>query len=249
MKPPTPTDGPAPRLDASQRGPLVATRCYCGGGGGAPPPSQTQSADTNQIGVDGDGNITVDDTSGSVTITNVDPTIANAALSLAGNIARDFIASLEASGKGIQNAAAGLGSDALETATAINASAVELGTDALGTARDVAEAGLSTSERVTTAGLTAARQIGEAGIAQVDAYITGQNRFVQESLATARAQGESSLNTATTLAEGSNRIASAVAASQEQFVATASGQKTTLYVIGGALALGAAALLLTRPSK
>jgi len=149
---------------------------HCGGGGGgAPAPSQTQSSDTNQIGVDGDNNVTVDDTTGSVTITNVDPAIARASLTMAENIARDFIASLEASGAGAQSAArdlgraglataSDLGAAALDTAAQLNTTAAELGSTALGTAQDVAEAGLSTSERVTAAGLAAARQIGEAAI-------------------------------------------------------------------------------------
>ena len=53
----------------------------------------------------------------------------------------------------------------------------------------------------------------------------------------ARRTSESANNAAQALAAGSNAIAADVAASQEKFVATASGQKYTLYALVGVAAL------------
>lgn len=81
-------DGPAPRLEASQRGPLRATRWACGGGGSSS--SQSQSSDTNdsRVGVDGNNaTIVKDATLGNVTITTLDGEVAQNALNTAGDLA------------------------------------------------------------------------------------------------------------------------------------------------------------------
>lgn len=53
----------------------------------------------------------------------------------------------------------------------------------------------------------------------------------------ARRSGDAATAAAQTLAAGSNKIAADVAASQTQFVATASGQKYVLYALAGIVAL------------
>lgn len=81
------------------------------------------------------------------------------------------------------------------------------------------------------------------GESQVTVNDGGEIRIISNDPASAiaalesmRAQGEDFLSGAKSLASGSNEIARQVAASQEQFVATATGQKYALWgiaVIGG----------------
>ena len=94
--------------------------------------------------------------------------------------------------------------------------------------------------------------LGEGALQGLAGYLDAQNKFVARVLSAGEHQATANLQTVETLSANSNQIAAAVARSQADFVATASGQKTdktAFMVAGGVLAIAAAAWAFSGKSK
>ena len=116
----------------------------------------------------------------------------------------------------------------------------------------VATAGLDAATKLGKDTNATALALGAGALKGLATYIDGQDNFVARALAAGENQARANLQAVETLSANSNQIAAAVAKSQEQFVATASGQKTdktALVVAGGVLALGALAFALSNHRK
>lgn len=119
-------DGPAPAL--TLRGPLAATRWYCPKKGSTTTQTQTTATTDSRVGISGDGNVTLKDVSGNVTLNTLADDVAIAAL----------------------DTAAGLGANALDTAVALNQTSANTLTDLASGALDGLNSLLDSNQRTTS---------------------------------------------------------------------------------------------------
>lgn len=223
-------DGPRPRQGAS---PLLATRCYCdfGVGNKTSGPEQSQSADTNQVGVTGDKNVTLGNSSlGNVNVTSSDPDVARAGLDLASD----------------------LGRAAIDAGTGLNETAANLGKSALENAADLAATAAATANSLGAESQKTARAFAESAVSVLDTYLAGQNDFVKAALTSVSNQGAQTLQSVNALTDAGLQASAKVADSQAEFVGKATGQDTIALAIkiGAAAAVGIILLpALLAPSK
>ena len=135
MKPPQIHDGPPP---LAVRGllPTPFLRCplarsvthECGGGGSKTTQTQTTATSDSRVGISGDGNVTLKEVSGNVTLNTLADDVAIAAL----------------------DTAAGLGANALDTAVALNQTGANTLTDLASGALDGLNSLLDSNQRTTS---------------------------------------------------------------------------------------------------